>query len=83
MERPRWTMRLLNGELLEGPTGASGQRIEIPLKDIDWVRTRRSLSSWFGIGNSIYAKSNSRILVSRWYFNPSEFRDFLASIGNQ
>ena len=81
IEHSRWTLRVGEGEQLEGPTGAFGERTSIPLKGIDWARTRRSLSSRLKIGNSIYASANSRVMVSPWFFDPQKFHEFLTAIG--
>ncbi len=81
MEYSRWTMRVVDGEKVEGPSGALGERLSIPLEAIDWKRTRRSLASWLKFGNAIYASPRQRILVSPWFFNPKQFREFLTAIG--
>ncbi len=80
LERGRWTLRLLNGDKLEGPSGAIGERVVIPAGEIDWERTRKSLNSRVKIGNGIYA-ANRRILVSPWFFDPREFRSLLEKVG--
>jgi hypothetical protein len=82
IEQSRWVLRVRKGgELLEGTTGAFGARVTIPIDSIDWERTRRSLSSWLKIGNSIYVTSIQRIMVSPWFFDPHEFSSFIKAIG--
>ncbi len=81
MEYPRWTLRVEGGEKVEGPSGAFGERLSIPVKEIDWMRTRRSLTSWLKFGNAIYVSPRERILVSPWFFDQGKFREFLAAIG--
>ncbi len=82
MEYSRWTMHVEIGEAVEGPSGALGERLSIPLDQIDWKRTRRSLTSWLKFGNAIYASPRQRILVSPWFFDPKKFREFLTIIGS-
>ncbi len=81
MEYSRWTLHVESGENVEGPSGALGERLAIPLDEIDWKRTRRSLASWLKFGNAIYASPRQRILVSPWFFDPKKFREFLTMIG--
>jgi hypothetical protein len=81
IERSRWTLRVIGGGLLEGPTGAFGERLGIPLQEIDWERTRRSLSSRLKIGNAIYANSRQRIMISPWFFAPAEIKELFSRIG--
>ena len=80
IERSRWTLRLLEGRRLEGPSGAFGERLVIPAEEIDWVLTQRSLGSWLKIGNAIYGKERKRIIVSQWFFDPEKLRDLLGRI---
>jgi hypothetical protein len=77
----RWVVRLQNSEMIEGLSGAFGERVVFPAREIDWQRTNRSLSSRFKIGNAIYAKTRQRILLSPWFYNPGDFREFLQLIG--
>lgn len=72
VERSRWTLRLLDGRRLEGPSGAFGERYIIPAEQIDWEQTNRSLGSWLKIGNAIYGPERKRIVVSQWFFDPQE-----------
>jgi hypothetical protein len=81
LERNRWTLRLVNREQLEGPTGAFGERIRIPLSEINWERTRRSLNSRVKIGNGIYGLERRRILVSQWFFEPEGLHEMLRALG--
>ncbi len=81
IERRRWTLRVAGGEKVEGPTGAFGDRMAIPLREINWDRTRRSLTSGFKLGNAIHGPDRDRILVSPWFYNPGQFREFLKAIG--
>lgn len=81
MEYKRWIIRVEDGDKVEGPSGAFGERLSIPLKEIDWARTHRSLGSWFKFGNAIYVSPRVRILISPWFFNPGRFREFLDAIG--
>lgn len=80
-EYTRWTMRVTGGDMLEGPAGVFGDRLAIDIHHIDWTLTRRSLRSWLKIGNAIYGVSRQRILVSPWFFPPSQFREMLDRIG--
>jgi hypothetical protein len=81
IERRRWTLRVLGRDEVEGPTGAFGERISIPLSQIDWERTRRSLSSRLKLGNAIYGPERRRIIVSQWFFEPEGLREMLRAIG--
>ena len=81
IERGRWTLRVLDGRQLEGPSGAFGERYVFPADQIDWGRTRRSLSSRLKIGNAIYSKDNRRIVISQWFFEPEALREFLTRLG--
>jgi hypothetical protein len=81
LDYSRWTIRILGGEQLEGPSGAFGDRQIIPISEIDWTRTGRSLGSRFKIGNGIYARSRQRILISPWFYNPPDFDQFAQLIG--
>jgi hypothetical protein len=77
----RWTIRVLGGDRLEGPSGALGDRQVLPIADIDWTRTRRSLGSRLKVGNGIYAGPRNRILISPWFYNPADFAQFAEIIG--
>jgi len=77
----RWTMRVQGGEYLEGPTGAFGERIILPLKEINWERSGKSLRSRFGVGTAIYTHGGRRILISPWFYEPGHFKAFLYEIG--
>jgi hypothetical protein len=77
----RWTIRVLDGERIEGPSGAFSQRQAFPIKDIDWTRTRRSINSRLKIGNGIYTDSRQRILISPWFYDPQQFQEFAQRIG--
>ncbi len=79
-ERSRWSLRLVGGDRLEGPSGF-GERVTLHLAEIDWKRTRRSLSSRMKIGNGIYDNERNRILVSPWFFDPAKFREMMAMLG--
>ncbi len=81
MEYSRWIIRVESGDTVEGPSGAFGERLSIPLKEIDWQRTRRSLNSWLKFGNAIYSSPRRRILISPWFFSPARFREFLSMVG--
>jgi hypothetical protein len=81
LEYSRWTLRVENGDSVEGPAGAFGERMTLSLKEIDWVKTHRSLDSWLQFGNGIYSTPRRRILVSPCFFKPAEFREFLSAIG--
>jgi hypothetical protein len=81
MEYSRWIIHVENGDTVEGPSGAFGERLSIQLKEIDWQRTRRSLNSWLKFGNAIYSGPRRRILISPWFFSPARFREFLSAIG--
>lgn len=81
MEYSRWIIRVEDGDTVEGPSGAFGERLSIPLKEIDWQRTRRSLNSWLKFGNAIYSSPRRRILISPWFFRTAQFREFLTAIG--
>lgn len=81
LEHARWTMRVEDGDRIEGPSGIFGQRLTIPLREIDWERTRRSLNSRLKFGNAIYSLRQDRVLVSPWFFDPAQFREFLSAIG--
>jgi hypothetical protein len=81
VDHGRWTLRIINGSQLEGPTGALGDRLVIPLREIDMDRTRKSLRSRLKIGNGIYANSRQRILISPWFYRPAEYRNFIREIG--
>jgi hypothetical protein len=81
LDYSRWTIRIVDGDKLEGPTGAFGDRHAFPIRDIDWNRTGRSLGSRFKIGNGIYTTKRQRILISPWFYNPEEYQQFTAMIG--
>jgi hypothetical protein len=80
-EYSRWTLRIINRNVLEGPTGMFGDRLRMPIETIDWKRTQRSLASRFKIGNAIYGEDRQRILVSPWFFNSGQFSELLELIG--
>lgn len=77
----RWTIRVRDNESVEGPTGAMGERALLPIKNIDWDRTRRNLNSRLKIGNAIYTQSGQRILISPWFYAPARYHEFLSEIG--
>jgi len=81
IERSRWTLRVLGRDRLEGPTGLFSERIVIPRDEIDWERTRRSLTSPLKIGNAIYGHGRTRVMVSQWFFKPDELRELLGLLG--
>lgn len=76
----RWTIRLQGGDELEGPSGGMGRRMVLPLEEIDWERTRRSLESRLKIGNAIYTVDGQRILISPWFYPPGSYAEFLDQI---
>lgn len=76
----RWMIKIIGRDTVEGPTGAFSDRITLPLRDINWAMTERSIESKFGLANAIYA-GGRRILVNVWFFNPAEWREFLERIG--
>ncbi len=80
IEQRRWTLRVLDGRKLEGPTGAFGERLIIPAEDIDWERTQHSLSSRLKIGNAIYGPERKRIIVSQWFFEPDKLQEMLGML---
>ncbi len=77
----RWTIRVVEGESVEGPSGAMGARLALPVGEIDWDRSRRSLNSWLKVGNAIYTFDRQRILISPWFYNSKKFSDFLSQLG--
>ena len=79
----RWTMRVQGKEQLEGPSGAFGDRNTLPLKDINWPRSRKSLGSRIKIGTAIYTHGGKRILISPWFYDPARYQEFLDQIGYQ
>jgi hypothetical protein len=81
MDYSRWTIRIVGGEKVEGPSGAMGSRSQLPLDDIDWERSGRSLRSRMKIGNAIYTVGRQRILISPWFYEPGLFAEFLDRIG--
>jgi hypothetical protein len=81
MDYPRWTIKVLGGENVEGPSGAMGMRSLLPLGEIDWERSGRSLRSRLKIGNAIYSVGRQRILISPWFYEPGLFAEFLDRIG--
>ncbi|HEX9017802.1 MAG TPA: hypothetical protein VF806_01360 [Anaerolineaceae bacterium] len=81
IERNRWKLRVLDGDRIEGPTGTFGERIVIPVDEIDWTRTLNSLRSWLKIGNAIYGSARVRIIISQWFFHPNELKELLKAIG--
>lgn len=80
IERGRWTLRVLDGRRLEGPSGAFGERFEFPVEQIDWERTNRSLGSWLKIGNAIYSQDRRRIAISQWFFDPGRLQTLIELI---
>jgi hypothetical protein len=78
--RGRWIVRVLDGERVEGSAGAFNQRVELPLRDINWEATRKSFTSRFKMANSMYAGSK-RILINIWFYAPAAFEEFLSAIG--
>jgi hypothetical protein len=81
IERSRWTLRVLERDKLEGPTGLFNERVVIPKNEIDWERTKRSLSSRLGMGNAIYGAGRLRVIVSQWFFNPDDLKELLGMLG--
>lgn len=81
VERSRWTLRVVGRSQLEGPTGLFSERIVIPINEIDWERTRRSLDSWLKVGNAIYGQGRTRVIVSQGFFKPEELKELLALLG--
>lgn len=81
MDYSRWTIRLVGGDRVEGPSGAMGSRSWFDLGDIDWGRTQRSLGSRFKVGNAIYSVERQRILISPWFYPPASYAEFLDRIG--
>jgi hypothetical protein len=77
----RWTIRVISGELVEGPSGALGDRVKLEIKDIDWERSGRSLNSRLKVGNAIYTLGRQRILISPWFYPSNVFSEFLEHIG--
>ncbi len=77
----RWTIRVQGGEQIEGPSGGMGRRMILPLEEIDWKRTRRSLESRLKIGNAIYTFDGQRILISPWFYPPGNYSELLDLIG--
>jgi hypothetical protein len=77
IERNRWTLRIIDREAIEGPSGAFGERYTIRIDEIDWERTRRSLGSRLKIGNAIYGPERRRIVISQWFFPPEALRTLL------
>lgn len=80
IERSRWTLRVLDGRRLEGPTGAFGERSVMPAEQIDWEKSKRSLGSRVKIGNAIYGRDGRRIVVNQWFFDPEKFQTILDMI---
>jgi len=81
LDYSRWTIRVINGDRIEGPTGAFGERAELPLKEIDWTRSSRSLNSRLKVGNAIYTLTRKRILISPWFYKQEDFKELLDYIG--
>jgi len=77
----RWTIRVIGGEKVEGPSGALGDRFSMPIHEIDWPRSAKSLNSRLKVGNAIYSAKRGRILISPWFYNSSAFRELLTRIG--
>lgn len=80
LEYRRLTLRF-DGDHVEGPAGAFGERQALNIKEIDWLRTRNSLSSRLKFGNAIYTYVGQRIIVSPWFFHPERFEEFLSALG--
>jgi uncharacterized membrane protein YciS (DUF1049 family) len=78
--RGRWTLRVVDGERIEGSAGAFAQRVELPIREINWEATRRSFSSRLKLANSLTA-GNRRILINIWFYAPEAFAEFLSAIG--
>ena len=76
----RWMVKVIGRDTVEGPTGAFSDRIQLPVREINWAMTERSIESKVGLANAIYA-GGQRILVNIWFFNPSEWQEFLDRIG--
>jgi hypothetical protein len=81
MDYSRWTILVLGGKRIEGPSGAMGNRSILDLNQVDWIRTRRSLDSRLKVGNVIYTIERQRILISPWFYSPAAFSEFLDRIG--
>ena len=81
LDSQRWIVQIKGGDQLEGLSGAFGERATFAVKDIDWVRTRKSLSSRLKIGNGIYSQTRKRILISPWFYTPDAYQEFLKIIG--
>ena len=81
LDYSRWTIRVVGGEKIEGPSGALGTRSLLPLDEIDWARSGKSLRSRLKVGNAIYAPGRQRILISPWFYAPTAFSEFLDRIG--
>lgn len=82
LDYSRWTIRVYGSEKVEGPSGALGERTDLPLKEIDWARSSRSLNSWLKVGNAIYTVGRRRILISPWFYDGKIFAEFLKRIGS-
>jgi uncharacterized membrane protein YciS (DUF1049 family) len=78
--RGRWILRVVDGERVEGSAGAFAQRVELPIREINWEATRKSFSSRLKLANSLSAGSR-RILINIWFYAPEAFAEFLSSIG--
>ena len=77
----RWTMRVLGGLKLEGPSGAFGERVTMQVREINWERSGKSLRSRIKIGTGIYSTMGQRILISPWFYPPGLYQEFLDKIG--
>jgi len=81
LDYPRWTIRVVGMDRIEGSTGAFGERVALPLKDMDWPRSRKSLNSRMKVGNAMYTVTGKRILISPWFYDARHFQEFLDRIG--
>jgi hypothetical protein len=81
MDYKRWTIQVIARESIEGPSGPMGERSQLPLKDIDWSRSGKSLRSRFKVGNAIYTLDRKRILISPWFYDPASYAQFKEQIG--
>lgn len=76
----RWSVKVVGRDTIEGPTGAFSDRVTLPLREINWAMTERSIESRLGMANGIYA-GGRRILVNKWFFTPSDWQELLDRIG--
>ncbi|NLG97268.1 MAG: hypothetical protein GX491_07905 [Chloroflexi bacterium] len=77
----RWTVRIMNGDQLEGPAGPFGERLAVPLRNIDWTRSTKSLKAGLGMANGIYTIDRQRVLFNRWFYAPNSLQEFFDRIG--